>query len=168
VIADIEAKYCIDKSKIFLNGYSSGAWQATLAGCTNSDEIRGYGVQIGGGLRLQRPTCKPNKIAAMYVVGGADTSNPIGPNATPLDDSYGSAPSRDDILMRNGCTGTATAQWDAAYPLCVKYTGCPPAYPVVWCDLPTVGHNPGSVNAAVDPYRYTAMWKFYMTLPAAP
>jgi len=164
MIADLEAKYCVDKSKIFLSGYSSGAWQATLSGCTNNDELRGYGVQIGGGLRLKRPPCKPNPIAAMYVVGTMDTANPIGPLATPNDDSYGSAPSRDDILKRNGCTGTATAMWDPTYPLCVQYTGCPAKYPVVWCEVP-FGHNPGPTAPGLDLYRYTGMWKFYSTLP---
>jgi poly(3-hydroxybutyrate) depolymerase len=166
LIQDVEAHYCVDKSKIFLNGYSSGAWQATLAGCTNSDEIRAYGVQIGGGLRLKRPACKPNKAAAIYIVGTQDTANPIGPLATPNDDSYGSAPSRDDILMRNGCVGTATAPWDSMYPACVKYTGCPAAYPVVWCPIAT-GHNPAPGDAMVNMYRYDALWKFYMALPAA-
>jgi predicted peptidase len=166
LIQDVEAHYCVDKSKIFLNGYSSGAWQATLSGCTNSDELRGYAVQIGGGLRLKRPACKPNKTAAIYIVGTQDTANPIGPLATPNDDSYGSAPSRDDILMRNGCTGTATAQWDTAYPACLKYTGCPAAYPVVWCPIPT-GHNPAPGDAMVNMYRYDAIWKFWSTLPAA-
>jgi len=164
VIADLEAKYCVDKSKIFLSGYSSGAWQATLSGCTNSDELRGYGVQIGGGLRLHRPACKPNPIAAIYVVGLQDTSNPIGPLTTPNDDSLGSAPSRDDILMRNGCTDKTTAPWDAAYPACLKYTSCPAKYPVVWCPIMS-GHNPDPNDATVNMYRYDAIWKFYSTLP---
>jgi hypothetical protein len=163
-IADLETKYCVDKSKIFLSGYSSGAWEATLSGCTNSDELRGYGVQIGGGLRLKRPACKANPIAAIYVVGLQDTANPIGPLTTVNDDSHGSAPSRDDILMRNGCTGTATAMWDAAYPLCLTYTGCPAKYPVVWCPINS-GHNPDKADATVNLYRYDAIWKFYSTLP---
>jgi hypothetical protein len=62
--------------------------------------------------------------------------------------------------------------YDPAYPACVKYTGCPAAYPVVWCPLPGAGHNnssaggvnysPGSVKG--DPL----MWKFLSTLPPAP
>jgi poly(3-hydroxybutyrate) depolymerase len=165
-IADMESKYCIDKSKVFLSGYSSGAWEATLSGCTNSDELRGYGVQIGGGLRLHRPACTTHPVAAIYVVGKSDTSNPIGPLTSPNDDSYGSAPSRDDILTRNGCTDkTTTAMWDPTYPMCVKYTGCPAQYPVVWCALEGVGHNPDPNDATVNLYRYNAIWKFYSTLP---
>ena len=62
--------------------------------------------------------------------------------------------------------------YDPSYPACVKYTGCPAAYPVVWCPLPGAGHNdsstggvnysPGSVKG--DPL----MWKFLSTLPPAP
>jgi polyhydroxybutyrate depolymerase len=165
MIADIEAKYCVDKSRIFLSGYSSGAWQSTLSGCTNSDELRAYGLQIGGGLRLTRPMCKTHPVAAMYVVGTLDTANPIGPTTAINDDSHGSAPSRDDILMRNGCQGTATAVWDAAYPLCMKYTGCPEKYPVVWCPVPA-GHDIKSAGADVVRYLYAGLWKFYFTLPS--
>jgi len=28
----------------------------------------------------------------------------------------------------------------------ILYTGCPAAYPVVWCALPGVGHNSSSSN----------------------
>jgi hypothetical protein len=92
------------------------------------------------------------------VEGLQDTANPIGPLTTPQDDSYGSAPARDEILKRNGCVGTATTMWDAAFPLCVKYTGCPEKYPVVWCAI-NAGH---SVDAS---YCYAGIWKFWTSLP---
>ena len=124
-------------------------------------------------MRVNRPTCT-GPIAALMVAGEADTVNPIGPLAmidTDLD-SFGSAPGRDDILMRNGCVGTATTMYDPKYPACMQYTGCPAAYPVVWCPLPGAGHNnssyngvnysPGSVNG--DPL----MWNFLTKLPAVP
>ncbi len=33
MLADVEAHYCIDKSKVFVHGYSSGAWETYLLGC---------------------------------------------------------------------------------------------------------------------------------------
>jgi poly(3-hydroxybutyrate) depolymerase len=164
VIKDLGAKYCIDRSRVFLSGYSSGVFEAVTLGLADSDILRGYGVQIGGGLRLHHPPFKDHPVAAMYVVGLQDNENPIGPLQAPLHDSLGTAPGRDESLMRNGCQGTATAPWDANYPMCVKYTGCPEKYPVVWCAI-TSGHLPTPNDPAVGKYRYEALWKFFSTLP---
>jgi hypothetical protein len=172
VIAAVEANYCVDKSSIFINGYGESAVLAELAGCTNSDEIRAYGVQIGGGLTIKRPACKGLPTAAMYVVGTSDQGEPIGPLATPLNDTFGSVVSRDELLHRNGCVapdfqivdtcpaedplqpcaaGVQTGDtysnvphhmWDPAYPKCQTYTGCPAKYPVVWCPV-AVNHGNG-------------------------
>jgi hypothetical protein len=60
--------------------------------------------------------------------------------------------------MRNGCVGTATAPWDQKYPACVKYTGCPAAYPVVWCAIDAGHSNGGDISA-------TGFWKFWSVLP---
>lgn len=169
VMADIEARYCIDKSQIFMAGYSSGGWEAFTLGCAASDIIRGIGTDEGG-LRTMHPSCK-KPIAAVMVAGMADTENPIGP-LDPVADkgtierlgSFGSAPGRDEILMRNGCTGTNTVPYeDAKYGACVKYTGCPAAYPVIWCALPGVGHNSSTyMNTNYSP---GPMWDVLSKLP---
>jgi polyhydroxybutyrate depolymerase len=169
VLAEIEAKLCVDRAKVFVSGYSSGAWEAFTLGCAAADVIRGISSDEGG-MRAVRPPCT-GPVAAFMVAGTADTENPIGPLA-PTDGAYmrlgspGSGPGRDDILMRNGCVGTATTQWDAAYPVCVKYTGCPAAYPVVWCALPGVGHNSSTYNNVnYSTSNGGAMWKFMSALP---
>jgi poly(3-hydroxybutyrate) depolymerase len=167
VMADIEAKYCIDLSQVFVAGFSSGAWEAFTLGCAAADLIRGIGTDEGG-MRAVRPPCT-GPVAAFLVAGTADTENPIGPLA-PSDGAYtrlgspGSGPGRDDILTRNGCTGTTTAAWDSAFPACVKYTGCPASYPVVWCALPNVGHNDSTYNGIN--YSPGGMWKLLGSLPA--
>jgi poly(3-hydroxybutyrate) depolymerase len=166
VLAEVEANYCVDTSKVFINGFDSGAFQAVTAGCTNASQIRAFGVQIGGGLRLTHAPCETHPVAAMFVVGTQDTAEPIGPVTPPVNDSNGSAPARDDLLTRNGCVGNDTAPWNASYPACVKYTGCPVAYPVVWCplDVPHIGGD----QTQVATYRLQGLWEFYSSLPAAP
>jgi hypothetical protein len=168
VIAEVEAKYCVDTSKVFINGFDAGAFQAVTAGCTNAAELRAYGVQIGGGLRLHHAPCEDHPIAAMFVVGTQDTAEPIGPLTMPQNDSNGSAPARDELLARNGCVGNDTAPWNPSYPKCVTYTGCPPAYPVVWCplDVPHIAGSTGADAALVLTYRFQGLWDFYMSLPA--
>jgi poly(3-hydroxybutyrate) depolymerase len=166
VLADVEAKFCVDKARVFVVGFSSGAWEAFTLGCAAGNLIRGIGTDEGG-MRAHRPTCT-GPVAAMMVAGTADTENPIGP-LMPTDSAYkrldspGSGPGRDDILMRNGCTGTATETWDPAFPACKKYTGCPGAFPVVWCALEGVGHN-NSTYMGVN-YSPGGMWKFLSALP---
>jgi hypothetical protein len=166
VLAAVEKTYCIDKSRVFIAGSSSGAWESYTLGCAAGDVIRGIAADEGG-MRATRPACK-GPVAALLVAGAADTENPVGPLSM-TDPAYGrlgsagSAPGRDDLLTRNGCVGTATAVYDPMYPECMKYTGCPAAYPVVWCELPGVGHNAssyGGVNYSPGP-----MWKFLSSLP---
>ena len=159
VLAALEADYCVDRGKVFVDGFSSGAWETYLLGCARAGVVRGIGTAEGG-LRMTRPPCTQFPVAAILVAGLNDTENPIGPLDPPgKNDSLGSAPARDDILMRNGCVGTDTTPWDAAYPGCVKYTGCPDAYPVVWCAI-DAGHGDGG-----DISR-TGFWKLWSSLPA--
>jgi len=186
VLAQVESKFCVDRARVFIGGYSSGAWEANTLGCGAANQIRGT-VTLEGGWRNDQPACT-GPVAALMVVGGVDGTNPIGPlvENTPYPaggltadqvnslisdlDSNGSAPARDAVLQRNQCVGTATAQYDPKYPDCVKYTGCPAEYPVVWCEIPNCAHicstdngvnySPGSVQG--DPL----MWNFLSNLPA--
>ena len=156
VLDYVEARLCVDRGKVFIGGYSSGAWEAPTVSCALGNRIRGMAA-VAGGLRNHRPVCT-GPTAAYMIVGGLDRDNPVGPlvqdqadaasglNASDVNnnilnnDTFGSAPMRDELLTRNGCRGTATAIWNPAYPACVSYTGCPAAYPVVWCFLPGNGH----------------------------
>jgi len=101
------------------------------------------------------------------IVSDADTLNPVGPLSmlNVIEDTYGAKPSRDEILARNGCLGNTTAPFDAKYPSCVTYTGCPAAYPVVWCEFAGGSHdnpNYNGVNYA------NAVAPFLLGLPPAP
>jgi len=156
VLDYVEARFCVDLGKIFIGGYSSGAWEAATVSCALANRIRGMS-SVSGGLRNHRPECT-GPSAAFMIVDGSDNQNPIGPlvanqadpvsglnagdvtNSIKDEDSNGAAPMRDEILMRNGCQGTGTAVYDPAYPACVTYTGCPKSAPVVWCVLPGLGH----------------------------
>ena len=181
VLAEVQANYCVDRSKVFITGHSSGGWESFTVGCALANEIRGI-APVSGGLRNHRPACTGPQ-ASIMVEGLGDTANPIGPLNPPSGglDSAGSAPARDEILKRNGCVApdfqftydTANTKeakagnaphdiWDPTYPSCYKYTGCPATYPVVWCALPG-GHetdNEGNLDYKVG------MLKFFDSLPS--
>jgi polyhydroxybutyrate depolymerase len=165
VIDWVEQNFCVDLGQEFIGGGSSGAWEALLAGCAISDRIRGT-YTVAGGLREHRWSCN-GPSAAFMIVTATDTSNPVGPlmSLDVAEDTYGSAPARDELLARNGCVGKATAPYDPNYPACVKYTGCPAAYPVVWCEFPSGNHADPNYN---NVNYLNAVMPFFMSLPAAP
>ena len=137
----VEENTCVDLGKEFAGGSSSGAWEALLAGCGSADTVRAT-FSVAGGLRENRWACN-GPSAAFMIVSKPDQANPVGPLAQIFkdEDTFGSAPARDELLKRNGCTGNTTAPYDAKYPYCVKYIDCPAAYPVVWCELPNGNHT---------------------------
>ena len=80
---DVESKYCVDKNKVFINGYSSGAWEAVMAGeCSNSE---GVGLR-----RFAFGSVRPNCGAT---AGGLADSHP-GPPCSGHAPSYRGSPSR--------------------------------------------------------------------------
>jgi hypothetical protein len=137
----VEENTCVDLGMQFVGGSSSGAWEALLAGCASADTVRGT-FSVAGGLRENRWACN-GPSAAFMIVSTPDQANPVGPlpQLLTVEDTFGSAPARDELLTRNGCVGSANEPYDAKYPRCVRYTGCPAAYPVVWCELPNGQHT---------------------------
>jgi len=152
VMKDIEDKYCFDRAKVFVGGYSSGAWEAVTLGLARGGVIRGIATGAGG-LRKDRPMPSGVPMAAILLTGQGDGTNPI-------DGPTGSALARDQILMTNKCVGTTTMPF-APDADCVQYTGCPAAFPVVWC-TPGGGHTGGSNE------HWAAVGAFWAALPAVP
>ncbi len=144
VMAEISARYCVDLDRVFMSGFSTGAWEALMLGFARGGVLRGIAT-IGGGLRKQHPTPSGVPFAAILQSGLDDTNNPInGPT--------GSALVRDEILKTNQCTGTATAPWEPDEN-CVQYTGCPAAFPVIWCTPPGTNNAPAAAHmATVGPF----------------
>jgi hypothetical protein len=167
VLADVEARYCVDRSRVFVAGYGSGASEAELLGCAAADVVRATAT-FGGGLRAHRPACT-GPVAAIFVGSTVDTAYPLGPLA-PSDpafatnDSPGLVPMRDDVLARNGCLGSPSRPWSSSLPSCVTFTSCPAAFPVVWCVLSVSGRNSGIISG-MPTYTPGAMLSFLTGLP---
>jgi hypothetical protein len=159
----VESNFCVNLGTEFIGGGSSGAWESLLAGCAATERFRGT-YSLAGGLREHRWPCD-GPTAAFMIVSDLDTNNPVGPLAQldVIEDTYGSAPARDEILTRNGCVGRATAPYDPKYPACVEYTGCPGDYPVVWCEFAGGSHDDPNYNGV---NYLNAVAPFLMGLPA--
>jgi polyhydroxybutyrate depolymerase len=159
-LQEVEAKFCIDTSRVFIAGFSSGAWLADTLGCVRAGVIRGQGTAAGelqGGL-----TCSGQPIAAMMNHDMGDPSNSY------QQDFSGA---RAAIAMRNGCT-TTTMPYDPPFAtgdkdlmghpiLCVEYQGCKPGYPLVWCPTTGYGHSDQTASG-LSTYGW---WEFWEMLP---
>jgi polyhydroxybutyrate depolymerase len=153
VLDEVQANYCTDHGKVFVSGYSSGAWLSDLLACTAGDRITAIGTAAGG-FKAEHPPCKGNP-AAMFHAGTNDGANPITKlNAMGVNE--GSSAARDRLLLANGCT-METKVWDPAFPYCKQYVGC--TSPVIWCQQDGVGHSNGEEVAR------TGWWKFWSSLP---
>lgn len=152
VLAETLANFCIDTTKIFQGGYSSGGWFSSLISCNRADKIRGV-AWAAAGLQKNHDECK-GPVAALITRGEND-------GGTPLDQTIAA---RDSFITRNGCT-METKPWspgETAFTAtsCLEYQGCKPGYPVVWCPTPG-GHSNGTDTGLST----KGFWKFWSTLP---
>jgi polyhydroxybutyrate depolymerase len=134
LLSEVEDEYCIDKSKVFVSGYSSGAWFTALMACNRADVIRGVGWAAAG-LQLNHAPCA-GSLAAIVVRGVNDTGTPAAQTLAAVS----------DLVARDGCS-TTTTPWDPGEKAfdtssCVAYQGCQAGFPVVYCAVPG-GHTDG-------------------------
>ncbi|HEX2880829.1 MAG TPA: hypothetical protein VHO25_14960 [Polyangiaceae bacterium] len=151
-LAEIEAAYCTDLSKVFLAGYSSGGWLTNQLACSHGDLIRGIGTAAGG---MPDPSAQcVGRVAAMMHAGTGDTANPI----ENIDDGVdrGSGAAKERIRLANNCTDQTMPWGDIGY--CQQYVGCDPGYEVVWCVEDTGHSNGGEVSQH-------GWWDFWSALP---
>lgn len=173
----IEASYCVDKSREFYAGYSSGGWMAQQLGCWFPDVLRAQANVTGGIPPIIRDNsngandyCTKHPIAAFLIHNNPDPSNGF----------QGSVDASKRLFALNGCTGAlpggtmgpplpnATAALPAglaSYSItgvpnnasfrCYQYTSCPADYPMMFCVATDSGHQNQSTRA--DP----AFWEFF-------
>jgi polyhydroxybutyrate depolymerase len=134
---------CVDSSRVFGVGYSSGSWLLNVLGCVRAGVLRAQG-NVSGGLPYVQG-CEGN-LAGIFVHDLNDMSNGIegGENA------------RDRLLELNGCD-SATVALDPAP--CVQYQGCQDGFPVAWCQ------TSGKDHSRQDEFAPGAFWKFFSALP---
>jgi poly(3-hydroxybutyrate) depolymerase len=152
-------KFCYDQHKVFIQGHSSGGWLANEMGCVYGSTLLRAMSSNGGGLPQgdgEKPPCKDTPTAGLWILPTGDGE---GRNETHL--------ALDRALKVNKCTGgDQPGAWQTAATMpytaggaqnCKKYTGCPAAFPVIFCepsgDHGLVGWHPG------------AAWEFFNSLP---
>ncbi|HSZ81018.1 MAG TPA: hypothetical protein VLA14_01990 [Polyangia bacterium] len=157
LVSEVESEFCIDKTRVFLGGYSSGGWFSALMSCVRTNVLHGTGWAAAG-LQHNHDTCT-GPIPALITRAMMD-------NGTPLDQTMEAV---ENIRLRNGCATTSkpwTPTWNAGEEkadtsACVLYDNCMPGYPLVWCA--TQG---GHTNTENDTHlTRDGLWKLWSTLP---
>ena len=138
--ADLQDRYCIDTSRVFISGFSMGGMFTNSMACDHNDWFRGYAPVEGMG-----PSSCADKSATPAIIIHQGTRDTI------VDPETGGEPTRDFWTKQNGCNTTTSS----VYTGCTSYGAC--AEPVVYC----VGNWDHTVNATIT----GNVWSFFSSLP---
>lgn len=136
---------CVDPKRVFITGFSNGAYMANQLACKRGERIRGIVTHAGGGPYETNGTydqtghlqCPGKSVAALVVHGNSDHT------VLPTEGDKSIA----HWTYTNRCTTSVTA---AYVPPCTAFQGC--FQPVGTCRIPGLGHglwnNAGKVTWA--------------------
>jgi polyhydroxybutyrate depolymerase len=145
--------YCIDTSRIFLVGHSSGAYFTEILACRFGERFRGIGAVAGN---LQEMNCSDARFAALLVHGTMDAVVSFA----------GGMQARDYYEGRNGCDNSTVP---GAVSPCIEYQNCDAGLPVQWCQHtePTyTDANTGRpTNHGWPSFASRAISQFFFSLP---
>jgi hypothetical protein len=163
----IEASFCVDPTRQFYAGFSTGARLGYMLDCAFPDVLRAT-ASIQGGLPAL-PPCKKNPIAMFTLSDTTETGNPYSQ----------AVQATQRVFAQNGCTGTFMSPMPPAgcgtsctpydpmatplmanTPNCVKYVGCPTNYPIIFCSTSNAG------QVSFEPWVDQAIWNFFVWVGA--
>ena len=162
VLATMKAGYCVDESRVFTAGTSSGAGFANRVGCHFGDQLLATAPVAGW---MPDTDCVEN-VAGLVIHGINDLGNNIS----------GGREARDYYLQANGCGSTSVppvdemdarvlaqreAMAEEGYE-CAVYDGCPDKLPVHWCVHSYGGYD--NINHGWPPFGGQIIWDFISAL----
>ncbi|HET7754407.1 MAG TPA: PHB depolymerase family esterase [Anaeromyxobacteraceae bacterium] len=125
VLDDLEARYDVDRGRVFLVGHSNGAFMAQRMACELSTRVRGV-VALAGDAWMGAPRCKPSApVPVLQVHGDADKVIPYGGGlALVTEVAVPSAPqSIATWAAWNGCSGGLAATGEPPLDLDARVPG---------------------------------------------
>jgi poly(3-hydroxybutyrate) depolymerase len=158
VVAQVEENFCIDKSRIFANGWSYGGSMSYRTACSRPLGGTGdWGVRAvavyNGAAQLSSGGCTPSKAVAFYASHGTN-DNVLG---------YDGGVSMATTYARlNGCTAMTPTRASGNH-VCTNYMGCTAGYPVEFCSF--VGpHTPDPPREGGQRWQPQEVWQFFSEL----
>jgi len=139
MLEEIEAKFCVDRGRVFSYGFSAGGFFTNRLACERGDVLRASAAIAGG---PRGDNCR-GKVASWFLHDADDKVVPF---------ALGEA-ARDRALEANGCSSKFIEEGEG----CVRYLGCDKT-PVVWCQSQGFGHH---IRGDFAPSR---VWRFFRSL----
>jgi polyhydroxybutyrate depolymerase len=138
LMTDLENRYCIDTSRVYITGFSMGGMFTNSIACDHNDWFRGFAPVEGGG-----PSSCANANAKPSVIIHQGTADTIAKT------SAGEG-TRDFWTKQNGCNTTTSS----VYTGCQSYGNC--AAPVIYCT--------GNWDHTVSSTASANIWSFFNSL----
>ncbi len=155
VVAQIEENFCIDKNKIFANGWSYGGSMSYRTACSRPQGGEGtWGVRAvavyNGAAQLSAGGCTPSKQVAFYASHGT--------NDTVLQYNGGVSMAQTYAGL-NSCTWMTPTKATGNH-VCTNVAGCKTGYPVEFCSF-VGGHTPDPPREGGQRWQPQEVWKFF-------
>jgi poly(3-hydroxybutyrate) depolymerase len=144
MLAELEANHCVDTSRVFSMGYSSGAWLTNTLACARGDKLRAAGT-VSGGVVGNRGDCVGD-LARIFIHDADDTTNRFVEN--------GNEAELERLVELNGCDTEADPVSESPEP-CARYQNCDDENPVVMCLTAEQEHG------RQDALAIEAFWGFF-------
>jgi polyhydroxybutyrate depolymerase len=122
LLAQLESQLCIDKTRIFAEGFSMGGSMSYAVACAMGDIVRGVAVHSGGPMS---GCVQHDKPVAYFMTHGTQDQVCTYP-------AYG-VPQLEDFAMLNGCMSQTLPMPSGQMPSCVDFEGCSAAHPTRAC-----------------------------------
>jgi polyhydroxybutyrate depolymerase len=138
----LSARYCVDLRRVYAYGFSMGGGFVNLLSCLRADKLRASAAIAA--VERKKRRC-PGVLAAWLMHDREDPTVPLREGQR----------TREHMRARNHCGAQATRLTNG----CLRYEGCAPEAPVIWCETRGLGHSIDGDNA---PER---VWDFFRGLP---
>jgi len=155
VVAQVAENFCIDKKKIFANGWSYGGSMSYRTACSRPLGGTGdWGVRAvaiyNGAAQLSAGGCTPSKPVAFYASHGTND------NVLSYDGGLSMAQT---YAKLNGCTWMTPTRATGNH-VCTNVSGCTTGYPVEFCSF--VGpHTPDPPKEGGQRWQPQEVWKLF-------
>ena len=153
ILTQVQNDLCIDRSRIFANGFSYGAGMSFALACARPDVFRAVGIYAGG----QLSGCSGgNAPVAYYATHGLDDG---------VLNISGGRTMRDRFVSNNGCTAMMPPEPanNSGSHICTSYQGCSAGHPVRWCAFDgSNGHDPSPKDPGQSmTWNPEEAWRFF-------
>jgi polyhydroxybutyrate depolymerase len=170
IVADVSAKYAVDRKRIFVFGHSNGGFMAHRLACDRASTVAAI-ISLEGATYLDASKCNPSEhVSVVEIHGDADQTVMYGGGMT-MEGTYPSATGTvAEWAQKDGCTGSLAAT-GTTYTLenglpannatVMAYAGCPSGVDVQLWSVAGGTHIPPLNHAVFLP----AVWSFFSAHP---